>query len=149
MFEHALLVAATPPLDKFPVLKPANLHATNRHRFAASGVAHERALVGAGEGLSECDVGIVGDETLNFDVQVWKSSNHLAKERFVALGARALSRGRVVVNCVGGHKVVEKVEFSAVHGVTKLLLGCDIHFLTHVFTLFLDIYREWVCVGHG
>ena len=152
LFEHALLVAATPPLDEYPVLKPADLHATNRHRFTATGVAHQRTAVRAGESVSECDIRIVGDETRNFEVQVWKSGNHVAEERFVALGAGALPRGRVVVDCIFGHKIIEKVELPAVHGVTKTRLGCDVHFFTHVLSLFVGCALDgfvWATEDHA
>jgi hypothetical protein len=100
-------------------------------------VAEQWALVGASESVGKCDVGVVRDETLDFNVQVWKSGNHLAEERSIASGARALARGRVIVDCVFGDEVVEKVKFSAVDGITELLLRSNIHFSTHLLTLFL------------
>ena len=149
MFEHALLVAAAPPLDELPILESTNLHATNREFFPASGVAHEGTLVGAGECVGKCNVGVVCDESLDFDVQIREGDKHFTVKRSIACGAWALPGSRVIIYGIFGHEVVEQFEFSAVHGMTEFLLCGDIRFLSHRFIFFPGFNMEGrgVCYG--
>lgn len=134
LLQDAYLVRRSPALDDLCVrVELRDLHAADLDLLAGGGHAVEGAVLGAGDGVGEGDVILVGHHVLHGDFEVWKGRVELGEPLDEARRSRTLIVGGIMVFYAGVKHLRQPVKLMTVDDFTHLLLRADVGFFAHKY----------------